>query len=807
MVKQYFAVLAVLLTLISCRKEPQGEITDGICQVRFSAPGPVDAASRLTKAAVRLPQGATVCVAAYQRTAGGAAPAPQTDMWRASNTYAVQADGSLAASLADAAGNPAAGDAADMELHTGTYDFYAYSPALKPEEDHYTVKGVTHYTDFMGALVPARAVSRSASSVNLLFEHKCSKVRFNVVTAAGMDNSSLAADSVVLYKMAVSPAQDFTLGGDLVPTQGGDADTCLLKRVESADDNKSTSVWDIVLPKSSGSFDADFHLKINGVRYVLKAQGIPAMSLSKGVQHIFSAVVRKGSVDLVLNVASWDAVSGEVNGGAGSGAGSGSWDEGDGNVGGGSGANHGIVIGRWENVDWNGGVGGNPDPVTGAVSVGTWRPVQAIVDAGGASVADIDSWVQKTLAAQAGGNHGGAVDGWGENGFEDGIGRGGTLQANCGMTKAGGVLKFDVGDRIAQARIAGLALSWICGVDYVPLVVWQDVAGLVTAVAYDAVNGCVTVTTDAAKGAGGGNAVVGLFPSGTTNPVAGTCIWSWHIWVTDYQPDEAGVSARAANTAYLVSGGQVHTYGARFVAANPEKVIMDRNLGAVGALYAYATSAGVNYPTYGLLYQWGRKDPFQKAALGTTANQVSTQATYNISGTATGLPVRASGPVAVSTAVRNPHVFYYNASGTLDWATPSNNALWNSGTNAAPVKSVYDPCPEGWRIATNGTWTDFGSAWGAAFSKAGSWTTYDVTGGGLYAVGGVKAWYPAPGFCDAGSRAGGEGMLWHVGNHGYSWSSTINGTEAIRLGFNASGPFPEISNNRAYGFSVRCIQE
>lgn len=809
MVKQYFAVLAVLLTLISCRKEPKGEITDGICQVRFSVPGSVDAAPYLTKAAVRLPQGATVCVAAYQRTTGGAAPAPQADIWKASNLYAVQADGSFVASLADDGGNPAAGDAADMELHTGTYDFYAYSPALKPEDDHYTVKGVRHYTDFMGAVVPARAVSRSASSVDLLFEHKCSKVRFNVVTSAGMENSSLTADSVVLNKMAVSPARDFTLGGDLAPTLGGDADTCLLKRVEPAGNNKSTSVWDIVLPKSSGTFDADFHLKISGVRYVLKARDIPAMSLLKGIQHIFSAVVRKGSVDLVLNVASWDAVSGEVNGGEGSGAGSGEWGDGSGETGGDAGLNHGIVIGRWENVDWAGSVGGNFDPVTGALSVGTWRPVQVIVDAGGTQVADIDSWVKKTIAAQAGGSNGGNVADWGNSDMGTDMG-GGLVRANCAIVSPGDWVVFDMADRAARAAVApgnsALTLAWNKGDDYTPLVIWTDVPKLISALSYNAADGTVSVTTDGSKGFG--NAVVGLFPNGTANSVAGTCIWSWHIWVTDYQPDGACDYGLAANSKADVPGGQVHTYGNNFMATNPGKVIMDRNLGALSALYALAPSGGENYPAYGLIYQWGRKDPFPKAALGTTGNQVGVQATYNGAGTATGLPVRGGGPAAASTAVRNPHVFYYSGSGgAMDWLTPSNNLLWNFGTIAAPVKSVYDPCPEGWRIAANGTWGDFGSAWNAVFNKAGSWTTYDVKGGGLYATGGVKAWYPATGFRDAGSRAGGEGMLWHVGNHGYSWSSTANGGESFRLGFNALGPFAEISHSRAYGLAVRCIQE
>ena len=749
-----------------------------------------------TKAEVPLPKGATVCVAAFQRAAGGATPAPQSDIWKASNTYAVQADGSLAASLTDDGGNPAAGSAPDMELHSGTYDFYAYSPALKTEADKYTVKGVSHYTDFMGALLSGRAVSRSTARVDLKFEHKCSKVRFNVVTAADMANSSLEADSTVLYKMAVSPARDFTLGGDLLSTLGGDADTCLLKRVEAAADAKSSSVWEVLLPKSNGSFDADFYLKVSGIRYLLKARDIPAMSFGKGTQYIFNAVVRKGSVSLVLNVAAWDAVPENVNAGEGGGAGSGSWEEGGGNAGGGSGANHGIEIGRWDNVDWSGSLGGNPDPVTGALAVGSWTPVQVLVEAGGAGVADIDSWVRKTLAAQAGGNHGGAVDGWGENGFEASMGSGSVLRANCGIVGAGAAVSFDVEDRIMQASAAGLAINWAKGADYTPLLVWQDVVGLVTEVAYDAANGCVTVATDAAKGSGGGNAVVGLFPAGTVDPSGGTCIWSWHVWVTDYEPDGTQEYGIAQNSFADVPGGQVHRYGQKYEDVNGQKVIMDRNLGATKTYYDLVTTHDENYPAYGLLYQWGRKDPFPKSQQGNSSTTATSQTTYDASGTATSYPVLKGGRVPMLSAVQNPQVYYYYNTGYFDWISSSDNTLWGDGT----VKSIYDPCPEGWRVAPSGTWGDFTTT---TVSRNTYWSSTDLDlAGCLYSADAVKTFYPC-----AGDRNRANGKLGDSGEIGYVWSSSVVSNNANHFSFNYSSTWPASNMSRAYGLSLRCIQE
>lgn len=70
-----------------------------------------------------------------------------------------------------------------------------------------------------------------------------------------------------------------------------------------------------------------------------------------------------------------------------------------------------------------------------------------------------------------------------------------------------------------------------------------------------------------------GNALIGLFDTW------GECVWSWHIWVTDYNPE---------------SSSQKYSSG---------DIFMDRNLGAVGTDYTKVTACG-------LYYQWGRKDPF-----------------------------------------------------------------------------------------------------------------------------------------------------------------------------------------------------
>jgi len=58
----------------------------------------------------------------------------------------------------------------------------------------------------------------------------------------------------------------------------------------------------------------------------------------------------------------------------------------------------------------------------------------------------------------------------------------------------------------------------------------------------------------------------------------------------------------------------------------------------------------------------------------------------------------------------------------------------------------------------------------------------------------------------AGYRNNSNATLNNVGSNGYYWSSTVSGTNARNLNFNSGGANMN-TNNRAYGFSVRCIKD
>lgn len=385
---------------------------------------------------------------------------------------------------------------------------------------------------------------------------------------------------------------------------------------------------------------------------------------------------------------------------------------------------------------------------------------------------------------------------------------------------AKGAVTFDIRKCLNNSFTTQAGLSGMLGTSSTLTadVLWQDGNVINTSdVTLDAVNGLLTVKSSKATV---GNAIVALYPNASKNQ--GDILWSWQVWVTDYQPDGSTNYALAANSRADVPGGQVHTYGTNFMSKNPGKVIMDRNLGAAKAYYAAPSSGDATAADcFGMFYQWGRKDPFPRVwgatihvadAIGTTIPIYGADGTTVLPEDGTGYKKVAaatalSGANTLAYAVKNPLTFIYNATGTIDWYTTTtanqNNTLWGDGAQ----KSAYDPCPKGWRIAADGTWNDFTRT----AANAGTFLYWEqgvqseavkfyATNGRVYAP--ARAWYPAPGY-----RYSATGGLLSVGNQGFSWSSSVSSFNGINLNFNYAGVITGNPNGRANGFQVRCIQE
>ena len=206
-----------------------------------------------------------------------------------------------------------------------------------------------------------------------------------------------------------------------------------------------------------------------------------------------------------------------------------------------------------------------------------------------------------------------------------------------------------------------------------------------------------------------GNAVIAV------RDAAGTILWSWHIWVTDFEPN---------STSQIYSG---------------EYVMMDRNLGALNATRGDVLS-------FGLFYQQGRKDPF----IG--CGNIST---YEFASTAPAGLISYSSGGSTWESIANPNIVY----GYYD-------SMWTD------EKNMYDPCPVGWKVPSEATWSGFSSDY-----------LYAAEIGVLYVTPASTpdAYYPYTGDTEMGRQQlrfpGESGYVWTT-KYGYAYCPAGNNLES-----------------------------
>ena len=270
-----------------------------------------------------------------------------------------------------------------------------------------------------------------------------------------------------------------------------------------------------------------------------------------------------------------------------------------------------------------------------------------------------------------------------------------------------------------------------------------------------------------------GNAVIAVIDDKDTDGTEDDVIlWSWHIWLTD-QPAE-------------------HVYN------NSAGTMMDRNLGATSAAKGDAGALG-------LLYQWGRKDPFP----GSSSISSNTVALSTLTWPSAVLSDASNGTIAY--AVSNPTTFIKSNTSNNDWHyTGDESRLYTRWTGSDHDKSIYDPCPAGWRVpdgGANGVWSK------ALYNNS---SEFDVTadkinmginfgGPGTNRFGSASTiWYPA-----AGQRST-SGALQLVATYGRYWAADqgSEGAGLLSLNLNTGTVNPVATiNNIAGGNSVRCCKD
>lgn len=243
----------------------------------------------------------------------------------------------------------------------------------------------------------------------------------------------------------------------------------------------------------------------------------------------------------------------------------------------------------------------------------------------------------------------------------------------------------------------------------------------------------------------------------------GEILWSWHIWLTD-KPQE-----------------QIYTSDAM--------IMMDRNLGAL------SSTAG-DVGALGLLYQWGRKDPF----MGSSSIDYSSVAASTIIWPSIKYSDYSIGTIEF--VVANPTTFISYNNLNYDWyytgTETADNSRWQSN------KTIYDPCPAGWRVPDSEVWKT--SLFDSCY--------YDQNNRGIKSN--SELWYPIAGYrssfsgalqgvCDHGMYNDYDyGCYWSVTNDD---SSEVEILEITKYGISVGLGGPVETTGRASAYSVRCQKE
>ncbi|MDR1671202.1 MAG: BACON domain-containing protein [Alistipes sp.] len=294
---------------------------------------------------------------------------------------------------------------------------------------------------------------------------------------------------------------------------------------------------------------------------------------------------------------------------------------------------------------------------------------------------------------------------------------------------------------------------------------------------------------------------------------AGNIIWSWHIW----RPDEK-IEPLDIETGYK---------------------IMNMNLGA-----DFNTPATPG--SFGMLYQWGRKDPLPAADVLAGTTTTVGKPIYNIDGGAVAVKNSSwtSGDQnTLAFAIANPTMCLsrYSQGTSGDWlkAGTGVNALWGNPQGAIRDeesnypkgnKSIYDPCPVGWRVPPADVFHKFtssgGYVWANTDDTVPNFNVRDTNNDGVLSLDDYNyGWHfmlsaTTDSYFPAAARFDGQyAMLMGsmTGLWGSYWSNAANGDDRgfVPLAFgvkNMSGA-KEINATasanapRADAYSIRCIVE
>ena len=339
-------------------------------------------------------------------------------------------------------------------------------------------------------------------------------------------------------------------------------------------------------------------------------------------------------------------------------------------------------------------------------------------------------------------------------------------------------------------------------------VVWADAANLVhsPSIVHDGGEGFLDFTVSASD-IQSGNAVVAVKKGGTT-------VWSWHLWfapkdaldkipVTNYQGKVYNFTKETLGWKPTQWSGSTYDK-ARTVKVKVVQTIKNGGVAQETVINITQNPGNVKKGAT-TLYQFGRKDAFP----GVDASELAANSHFTQS---------AGDNMSIMNGIQHPDNFYTR--GSSWYSTPptgySYYNLWSAENTAtgfndnSVVKTVYDPCPVGFKMPASNAFTGFTANGqnGGTMNVDGTsdWQTYQNNFGHNFWTSSSKTAtinFPASGY-----RNGNDGSLDDVGYDGDYWSAVPYDTnDGCYLYFYSGGVNPLYVNVRSYGFAARPVSE
>ena len=343
-------------------------------------------------------------------------------------------------------------------------------------------------------------------------------------------------------------------------------------------------------------------------------------------------------------------------------------------------------------------------------------------------------------------------------------------------------------------------------------VVWADAADLVhsPSIVHDGGEGFLDFEVKASD-IQSGNAVVAVTKGSGASK---TVLWSWHLWfapkdaldkikVTNHQNVNYYFTKEALGWKPTQWSGSTYDK-ARTVKVKVEQTIANGGVKQETVIKITQNPGGVKKGAT-TLYQFGRKDAFPgvvKADLASNSHFTED----------------AGDNMSITNGILNPDKFYISGSNWWNnygyynlWSADNTvTGNWNVGNDNPVVKTVYDPCPVGFKMPANNAFTGF-TANGlnnGTINVDGTTDrqTYQNNFGYNFWTSSSKTatiYFPA-----SGCRSGDDGSLSLVGNTCYYRSAVPYSTQfGCNLTFDSDNVYPLSFVRRSFGFAARPVSE